>query len=343
MRIVLVGTELAPVRKGAGAIESLLTGWASALAADHDVHVVSVADPSPLPPGVAGTTFARPADLQRVVGDLRPDVVVVNNRPAWPGPVRAPILHLLHNWPDAWALPAGADPARLVGRAGLAAVSAALAEAVASATGRERRCVGVVTPFVDPAFLALRPDPEPGLVVCPNRLLAKKGVAELVAAMDRHPRPGRRVLVTDYLSPWRTPTAEHRALRAVVTASATCELVPPPAGRAAMAALYARAEVVVCPSIHPEGLGLTAVEAQAAGVPVVSSGLGGLAEASLLPDLVADPRDPDALAAAVDRAAATPPEVRTELRRRIATRHALPASLASLLTAIGSARPPGDG
>ncbi|MGB3676974.1 MAG: glycosyltransferase family 4 protein [Candidatus Nanopelagicales bacterium] len=67
--------------------------------------------------------------------------------------------------------------------------------------------------------------------------------------------------------------------------------------------LYGAADVLVHPAIHPEGFGRTVVEAQAAGVPVVATDIGGIKElceesasAVLVP-----PDDPDAVAAALGR------------------------------------------
>jgi glycosyltransferase involved in cell wall biosynthesis len=335
MRIILVGTDLAAVRPGAGALESLLSGWARGLTArQHKVTVVSVTAPVPDGPDeLRGVHVERPSDLRPLLADLRPDVVILNNRPAWQEHVDAPTLHLFHNWPDAWAVPIGQTPPELIGRAGAAAVSHALAAAVAAALRRPAAAVSVVVPFVDRELFAVPPRPEPGLVLSPNRLMIKKGVQELALIAGHPSMRTRRVLITDYLSPWTTPTAEHLALRAIVEASAA-HLIGPPSSRAGMAALYARAEVVVCPSIHPEGLGLTALEAQAAGVPVVSSGLGGLREACLRPDLIADPHDPPSFIAAIDRAAALDAMARDRIRDIIRARYTPAVSLDSLLAAV---------
>lgn len=66
-------------------------------------------------------------------------------------------------------------------------------------------------------------------------------------------------------------------------------------------ALYAGAEAFVLPS-HYEGFGLTVLEAMAVGTPVVASNVTALPELVGGAGLLVDPRDPDAIADAVDRA-----------------------------------------
>jgi glycosyltransferase involved in cell wall biosynthesis len=336
---------MAPVHHEVGALERLVAGWAAGLAADHDVFVLSIpvrSEGEASDPGTGAAEilrFSQPEDLRAMVDKLAPDAVVLNNRPAWQRHVPAPTVHLFHNWPDAWDVPAGTSASALIAGAATAAVSASLAATVATGLGRPVDEVGIVTPFVDERLFSVEAHPETGLVVSPNRLMVKKGVAELVAASAQPQLAGHRVVITDYLSPWITPTDEHRRLRRLVNASATCTLIDPPAGRAAVAALYGRADVVVCASTRPEGLGLSAVEAQAVGVPVVSSGLGGLAEATLRPDLIADPHDPSALADAIVAAGQVDAAGRADLRNQARRRFSLPASLEAIRRVIGTARP----
>jgi glycosyltransferase involved in cell wall biosynthesis len=73
--------------------------------------------------------------------------------------------------------------------------------------------------------------------------------------------------------------------------------------RADIMAAYRAATVVVVPSRWPEPLGLVAVEAMAAGKPVIASDVGGLREVvqSNRTGLVVPPGDVDALAEAMDR------------------------------------------
>jgi glycosyltransferase involved in cell wall biosynthesis len=73
-------------------------------------------------------------------------------------------------------------------------------------------------------------------------------------------------------------------------------------------AAFAAAAVVAVPSRWPEPQGLVAVEAMASGVPVVASGVGGLAEVVLPGEtgLLVRPGDAGALAGALDQLLADP-------------------------------------
>jgi glycosyltransferase involved in cell wall biosynthesis len=149
-------------------------------------------------------------------------------------------------------------------------------------------------------------DGGPPLVVAVGRLAEPKDALTLVRALAAVPgRPFTALLVGD--GPDRPSVeAEVRALglQDVVTLTGTREDVP---------ALLAQADVFALSS-RSEGAPLSILEAMAAGLPVVSSRVGGVPE--LVVDgetgLLVPPGDPEALAVALGRLVADP-----GLRRRL--------------------------
>jgi glycosyltransferase involved in cell wall biosynthesis len=87
-----------------------------------------------------------------------------------------------------------------------------------------------------------------------------------------------------------------------------------------MPTAYALADVVVSASTDPEGFGRVIVEAQAMGRPVVATDHGG-AQETIQPGTgwLVPPRDPAALAAAIDQALALDQEARAAFGRRART------------------------
>ncbi len=298
-KVAVVGTDLAPLHAAAGALERLAIGWAEgARHLDPELEVLLV-DGRSGPGAVAEAVLAGGAAL-----------AVVNNRPLWAEALDVPVLHVLHNYPDAW----GADragPERLraaLGRGLVSAVSPALATHVEAAFGLEAPA-RVVTAGVEELFFAERWRGEGGAVLFPNRLLEKKGVRLFLEIARRLAPAGRRCVMFRHLAPFEEPSAEQQELLSLVACAPSVELVEPAVTRAAMARRYAEAAVVLCPSIRPEGLGMVALEAQAVGAPVVTSGLGGLADATFAPNETVGVGDPDAWCEAVERALARPPSV----------------------------------
>ncbi|MBV8036903.1 glycosyltransferase family 1 protein [Roseateles sp.] len=84
---------------------------------------------------------------------------------------------------------------------------------------------------------------------------------------------------------------------------------------AELQALYAGAAAVLYPTLY-EGFGFPAIEAQAAGVPVIFSPLGSLAELVGPLAMLAPAEDLDAWAAALREAATLPPEARADMAAR---------------------------
>lgn len=133
-------------------------------------------------------------------------------------------------------------------------------------------------------------------------LTPRKGHAVLLDAFAQLLREGRRVRwVICGTGPLRE-TLERRAQELDVARAVTFT-----GFSAAVPRLLAGADVFVLPSLH-EGLGIAAIEAMAAGLPVIASRVGGLAEIVVDGEtgILVPAGDAAALAAAIRRVAADP-------------------------------------
>jgi len=172
---------------------------------------------------------------------------------------------------------------------------------------------------VKPNFV--HPDPgagngEGGYILYLGRLAEEKGLRVLVAAWKKlKAAPPLKLIGDGPLAGWLQSE----------TAGAGIECLGQLPRDRAMQALK-RARLLVIPSLCYEGSPLAALEAFAAGVPVVVSRIGSLAE--LVEDgrngFQAPPGDPDALAATLDRALSTPRllhQMRREARREYESKY----------------------
>ena len=151
---------------------------------------------------------------------------------------------------------------------------------------------------------------EPPTIVTASRLVQLKGIDVAIAAMAHVRSAARLVIAGD--------GPERATLSAGGSAPRVAFLGEVDAARRDQLLREARVVVVpsrVMPSGRTEGTPMIALEALAAGVPVVASAVGGLRDLGAL-SLVA-PDDPRALAAAIDRAIANPPAAET-LRQSVA-------------------------
>ena len=166
-------------------------------------------------------------------------------------------------------------------------------------------------------FARAQPDPAPDLprprVLFVGRLAAQKGVSTLLEAVPLLRARAAVVLVGD--GP-RRPALERQAGRLGPGRVRFQGFVP----HAEVPAWLAAADVLVLPSIYEE-LGSVLLEAMAAGLPVVASAVGGIPDALGAAGRLVPPRDPAALAAAVDEILDDPAlaaELAAAARRRAA-------------------------
>jgi len=340
VRICHVAPELLPVPpdKG-GAIERWIRDAARLLAArGHDVHVVSrdhgdgarerrldgvtyrfVAIPAALDRGQQAVVFrgawyfARAAALVR---RLTPQVVHHHSRPSglYLAHVRAPrARHVLslHSMRYGWTcVYRGID--RSLFRAAFRACARVLPvsdfikrhtlEHFPETEGRIATLYnGVDGDTFHPA--GIEPDGDQTILYV-GRVEERKGVHVLLDAFERIRRTGStaRLRIVGPHSYWiSSPSPFYASLVERCRSVPGIELSGPTYVDEELAAVYRSATVSVVPSVFPEALGLTSLEAQASGVPVVVSNAGGLPE-SVLPGksgLVVEHSNADALATAI--------------------------------------------
>ena len=190
----------------------------------------------------------------------------------------------------------------------LVARAVAISPAVAArleAGGVPASLVRTIRSSVDPASLepaagrettreALGVGPDAVVLLCLARLHARKGIDVLLRALARLPAKPRLWIAGD--------GPERGSLEALARETGVDSCVRFLGMRSDAADLLAACDVFVVPS-RSEGLGVVALEAMAAGRPVVASAVGGLAHAVVegRTGLLVSPEDPVALADALER------------------------------------------
>ena len=202
----------------------------------------------------------------------------------------------------------------LFGAVSAVTVNSRATAARVTAAGCPPELVHLLPVGVDLACVPDRVPGGPGLlrVLCVARLVPWKGLHHLISALRLCAGPMVLDVVGD--GPMR---AELEAL-AEATAPPGSVRFHGAADAATVRVFLARCDVLALPSIEVDGnaeaQGLVLQEAQAAGVPVVATRVGGVPEGVLdgLSGLLVPPGDPAALATAIDVLAADP-----DLRRRM--------------------------
>jgi spore coat protein SA len=318
MTICHVAPELLPVppSKG-GAIERWIRDAAVRLAQrGHTVHVISrdagdgrtewtcdgvhyhylrippTIDRG-LPAGMArGLWYYRSAGGKIAV--ITPDVVHHHSRPAglWMTARRgSPTRHVisLHSMDYGWGFGHRAWDRRLF-RLGLAAAARILCVSnfiyrhTVERYPRVRRAATTVYNGVDGALFrpADRAGDQPPTILYVGRVEERKGVHVLLEAFEQFISkrlPAARLKIVGPHSYWDArPSGYYTELVARCRSHPRIDLQGPSYDDETLAAVYRSATVAVVPSVFPEALGLTSLEAQASGVPVVVSNAGGLPE-----------------------------------------------------------------
>ena len=330
-KVALVGTELCTITSATGGLERLVQGWALALAERYDVVLVDMRPDDATTHEINGVpvlAVSSPEELARTLRAFGPEVVQTNNRCLW-DTGDALRVNTFHNYPQGWSSELGGGGLSKL-RSAIAqqtttTVSRALGAQVESMFALGQGQVRVTYPFVAQEFLNQSFEGGGGILF-PSRLLAKKGPEQVLAAAASLGLE-ERLSFLDYVTPFLRTSTEYLSIRDHLVRS-KARLRPHEEHPIDLAAIYAKADLVVVVATEPEGMGLVALEAQGVGTPVLTAGPGGLKEATFVPNEHLGQFDPASLAGGIARALER--DVDSSTKESIAQVFSLEASTAAL-------------
>lgn len=367
LRIMLVGRADRPVVSGVGSVEHLLLEWATVLAEDHEVILVShgrgayisnmehrrlidpLDDSGPYgrPPLLGecyrldGEPFERAAvDAAADIVDLAAycgvDVVSLHDDPTLAADLALPCLFTAHTAPNHWgsAHPERAEAALSVASV-ISATSPFLASKVAVRSGRDD--VATLPLFAPTAFLA-EPLPTTSIrrVITTSRLDPESGVVDLCALWRRHAPESAELWVADFPH-WDATRRDIDAVRSFVRTTRAARLVGPWRERQLLAADLASSPVYASCEVGDDPSMIGVLEARAAGCRVVGFTHPALIEIAGSHALLAPRGDHKALAEAISLALETTPQQRLEIREEVKMSHPLHTSAAFLESLLAQA------
>jgi D-inositol-3-phosphate glycosyltransferase len=168
------------------------------------------------------------------------------------------------------------------------------------ALGGDAAKITVVPCGVDNRFRPRPTPPHPTRVASVGRMVPRKGVADVIAAMALSCHDAELVVAGGVAGETDAETERLRAMAADLGVLNRCRFVGQ-LGRDAAADLMRASDVVACAPWY-EPFGIVPIEAMGCGVPVVGTAVGGLLDTVVdgVTGLLVEPRRPDLLATALD-------------------------------------------